>query len=52
MIEFPFQYKGRKFISVEHAYNSSKNSDNDFKDLFTMNSETYRRSSKSCKKNR
>ena len=37
----PFEYNGRKFISIEHAINSSKNEDDDYKDLFTMNSSTY-----------
>lgn len=40
-VEFPFQYNSRKFISVEHAFNASKNSDKDFKDLFTSGTDTY-----------
>ena len=37
----PFTYKDRTYISLEHAFNSTKNSDDDFKDLFTMNTDTY-----------
>ena len=37
----PFNYKERTFISLEHAFNSTKNGDDDFKDLFTMNTDTY-----------
>ena len=37
----PFSYKGRKFITLEHAFNSTKNNDEDFKDLFTVDSDTY-----------
>ena len=37
----PFSYNGRKFVSLEHALNSTKNKDDDFKDLFTHDSETY-----------
>ena len=37
----PFVYKDRTFISLEHAYNAARNGDDDFKDLFTMNSDTY-----------
>ena len=37
----PFEYNGRKYISIEHAFNSSKNDDEDYKDLFTLDSTTY-----------
>lgn len=40
-ISEPFTYKGRKYISLEHAFNAQKNDDDDFKDLFTLDSKTY-----------
>ena len=36
-----FNYKGRNYISIEHAFNAQKNDDNDFKDLFTLGTDTY-----------
>lgn len=37
----PFEYKGRIYATVEHAFHSQKNMDPDFQDLFTMDKETY-----------
>ena len=36
-----FTYKGRTFQSVEHAYQSEKNETDTYKDLFTLDSDTY-----------
>ena len=40
-ISNPFTYKKRKYISLEHAFNAQKNEDDDFKDLFTQDKDTY-----------
>jgi len=36
-----FNYKDRNYISIEHAFNAQKNDDDDFKDLFTLETDTY-----------
>ena len=43
----PFEYKGRKYASVEHAYHSNKAESNDqdklelYRDIFTMDKPSY-----------
>lgn len=37
----PFIYKNREYATVEHAFQSQKNTDSDFQDLFTKNTDTY-----------
>ena len=37
----PFIYKNREYATVEHAFQSQKNTDPDFQDLFTKNTDTY-----------
>ena len=36
-----FNYKGRDYETIEHAFNSQKNMDSDYQDLFTLGTETY-----------
>ena len=40
-IDNTFIYKGRNFQSVEHAFQSEKNENSTYKDLFTIGSDTY-----------
>lgn len=36
-----FMFNEREYATVEHAFQAQKNNDDDFKDLFTKNSDTY-----------
>lgn len=36
-----FTYKGRDYVTIEHAISAQKNPDSDFQDLFTKGSESY-----------
>ena len=34
-------FNEREYAKIEHAFQAQKNNDDDFKDLFTKNSDTY-----------
>lgn len=37
----PFVYENRNYKTIQHAFESQKSTDEDFKDLFTLGTETY-----------